>query len=202
MHNILEAMSEVPIVKQTGGPRRFLTILGESRRLMEQIRSGPRGRNEQLALSTGLYCVTIRYRGRAYVARVATTPSLRETEASPWVEEVFVPLHPDSDFLILYHDEMGVLKIEFFRDEDEVTVDDTYPSYQVLPLGKPANDTLLQFIYNVSFPPCSMSIFSQQCSAISFYLLTTASCRICFSAWWSAARLVSRAWPYVHIHLA
>lgn len=113
------------IILTLTGPCWYLTLLGESRRLLEQVRNDWESQPEKLSLSQCVYIARTTYQGVSYISRISNIPFGDRPES----ECVVVP--PGLHRIILSIDHIGVRQIQFLTADSHASQDHS-PWYKVL----------------------------------------------------------------------
>ncbi|KAM5488355.1 hypothetical protein McanMca71_001907 [Microsporum canis] len=130
------------IISDFVSPCWYLTVLGETRRLVELTRSSSHsGQRESLSLTGDIYLSRISYQGISYISRISHMP----LEPQPLEPQPLEPQPPDSSDhqhlklpaharnLILSKDHIGLRNIQFV-DENSRPSADKSPWYEVIKL--------------------------------------------------------------------
>lgn len=113
------------IILRLTGPCWYLTLLGETRRLLEQVRSDRESQPEKLSLAQRVYIARTTYQGVSYISRISNIPF----EDRPESECVVVP--PGLHRIILSIDHIGVRQLQFLTADSHAS-QDLSPWYKVL----------------------------------------------------------------------
>ncbi|KAL5360702.1 hypothetical protein BJX96DRAFT_165361 [Aspergillus floccosus] len=108
----------------------YLTVLGETRRLIEYLRTNHDTQSPQLSLTRQLWISKINYQGISYVARLSSKP-LQQTGAS-----YHMRLPSNIRRMVLSVDDIGLRRIQFV-DHDTDPVPDGSPWYEILEVDCP-----------------------------------------------------------------
>lgn len=95
------------------GPCWYLILLGESRRLLGEIRKGKKVYNPQLDLSGDIYITKIRYRGNFYVSEVSNTPLTLRSQPFSRTERLIVPQNASK--AVISSDHIGIRQIQLLN---------------------------------------------------------------------------------------
>jgi hypothetical protein len=129
------------------GPCRYLIVLGESRRLIDQWRISGGNRCERLSLSEGIYVTRTDYQSISYISRVSNTPFMLSSDETFLGE--FLSLPPSTQRIVLSKDHMGTRHMQFLRQDTEPSVDGS-PWYEIIEISDPISDTEIEIFHNVS----------------------------------------------------
>lgn len=115
------------MISELIAPCWYLTVLGESRRLLEQLRSNHEPQSVQLKLTHNVWMLKTCFRGATYLARLSNKP-LKPTAYS----RVYHMKVPDTiDKIVLSLDSIGIRGIQFVDDNSKPRPDGS-PWYDIL----------------------------------------------------------------------
>lgn len=101
------------------GPCWYLIVLGESRRLIEQLRNSRGDECEPLSLLQDVYITRIEYQGISYLSRLSNTPLPSQDFLSE--ERLLPPLHVQK--IILSTDHIGIRGIQLLDWQSDPSLD-------------------------------------------------------------------------------
>lgn len=130
---------------------RYLIVLGESRRLMGQLRIGGGYRCERLSLSGDIYITRTNYQGISYISRISNTPGMLSSDETFPGESLSLP--PNTQRIILSQDHMGVRNIQFSRTNSDLSADGS-PWYECIGISDAISDAEMEISCNVSLLSC------------------------------------------------
>ncbi|PWY81991.1 hypothetical protein BO70DRAFT_292265, partial [Aspergillus heteromorphus CBS 117.55] len=128
------------IITDLISPCWYLTVLGETRRLMEQLRHSNGSQCERLSLSNGLYITRTMYQGTNYVSRISSVPFASPDAARQ--TQINIPAHAKK--LILSTDHIGVRSL-YFLGQNSNLVPDGSPWYDILDIPDCRAEAYIRF---------------------------------------------------------
>ncbi|KAB8227557.1 uncharacterized protein BDW43DRAFT_304532 [Aspergillus alliaceus] len=120
----------ITMISDLIAPCWYLTVLGETRRLIELLRDRDGTQSKQLSLKPEMWMSRIKYRGTSYVAQLSGKP-LESTSAS---EQCHIKLPRNISKIILSVDCIGIRGIQFI-DHKSNPISDGSPWYEILDAG-------------------------------------------------------------------
>lgn len=143
----LESFNQLPvelqfIILDFVGPCWYLIVLGETRRLVEQLRNAHESQPEQLSLARDIYISRTTYQGNSYISRMSNTPLESRLLDIPNQQHLKLPDHIRK--VILSKDHVGLRRVQFVDQNSDPSPDES-PWYEVLEV------TDLHVEVNVSF---------------------------------------------------
>lgn len=126
------------------GPYPYLIIVGESRQLMERLRSTGGNRCERLDLTETIYQTKIKYQNIPYMSRLSNTPSSEKTSPE---ESLTVPLNTQR--IILSKDHMGIRNMQFLNKNSDPSKNGS-PWYEIIEISGSISDMKADICHNVN----------------------------------------------------
>ncbi|KAE8416209.1 hypothetical protein BDV36DRAFT_260861 [Aspergillus pseudocaelatus] len=117
----------ITIISELISPCWYLTVLGETRRLIELLRDKGGTKSKQLSLEPEMWMSTILYRGTSYVAQLSSRPF----ESTSTFEQYHTTLPAKISKIILSVDCIGIRGIQFL-DHQSNPKSDGSPWYEIL----------------------------------------------------------------------
>ncbi|KAK2868073.1 hypothetical protein FQN49_003178 [Arthroderma sp. PD_2] len=111
------------------GPCWYLIVLGETRRLIELLRSPSGSQCERLSLTKEVYITRIDYQGGSYISRISNVPPEPQSLDHSDRQHLKLPVHIRDIVLSTYH--VGVREVQFL-DQTSNPSPDGSPWYEVL----------------------------------------------------------------------
>lgn len=116
------------------GPCSYLIVLGESRRLIDEMLRRPNPASERVDLSKDIFISRIKYQGISYISRVSNI-SCKEAWEMDAAEEVITSPHDTIDRLVVSTDHMGVHKYQLLQQGSNISPGGS-PWYQSIEMSK------------------------------------------------------------------
>jgi hypothetical protein len=129
------------------GPCPYLIVLGESRRLMDQLRISGENWCERVSLSKDIYITRTDYQNVSYISKVSNTPFVLSSDETFPGGSLSLP--PNTQRIILSKDHIGIRNIQFFRENSEPSVDGS-PWYETIEISDPISEAKIEISHNVS----------------------------------------------------
>ena len=128
------------IIAELIGPCWYLIVLGETRRLIERLRSDRRTQSTQLGLTREIWISKVRYRGVSYVASLSEKPL--ESECKSGQYRVKLPRIIKGIILSVYS--IGLRAIQFTDRSPGPTANGS-PWYEIIEPGDPHIETRVNY---------------------------------------------------------
>lgn len=102
------------------GPCWYLIVLGESGRLLEQVRNS-RGNVRTISFFRDIYITRIEYQGVSYISRISNT----KLPSQVGLSEERLHLPPYTQKMMLSMDHIGIRRLQFLDSETDLSPDDS-----------------------------------------------------------------------------
>ncbi|KAJ9370750.1 hypothetical protein DTO282E5_4510 [Paecilomyces variotii] len=128
------------IISEFIGPCWYLTVLGETNRLIRLLRTSSESQCTQLSLTREIWMSRIRYRGISYLARLSNKPLGSNGVSGQYC------IKPTSNIkrIVMAADCIGLRGIQFM-DHDSVPSPDGSPWYEILEAGRSCLEANVEF---------------------------------------------------------